>query len=117
MEVYLTQPNTVAIVAVRNPTTARDLKDLLDATGKKLIIVKIGSIVGSDPAAALVELQHTYNITKLDILIANAGLSKSYAPVAELTVVELRNHTRVNAIGPAYLIPSPVPSASKGSGA
>lgn len=104
---YLSLPNNTVIAAVRDPnhTTAQSLSNLPKGPSSKLIIVKIDSSSGTDPAAAVKVLESKHHITYIDVIIANAGIckSESFGPVKSIKTEGLRDHVEVNGIGPLVL--------------
>jgi norsolorinic acid ketoreductase len=44
-----------------------------------------------------------HDVTKLDLVIANAGISGCFGPVATLNVDDMKKMLDVNAVGPVYL--------------
>lgn len=105
VETYLSRPNHTLIAGVRDPNHPSSiiLNDLPKGPGSSVVVVKIDSSTESDAAAAVKLLQSTYNITKVDVVIANAGIVKSYKSVATVSVAEVQEHIAVNAIGPLVL--------------
>lgn len=112
----LLRPNTTVIAAVRNVAKSTAvLEKIPKAQGSKLIVVKLDSSVESDPKDAVKELHSKYAITSIDVIIANAGIGHSGAPVAEIPVSVVREHFEINTIGPILLFQSfkPLLQASK----
>ncbi|KUJ14229.1 NAD(P)-binding protein [Mollisia scopiformis] len=115
LKAYLSRPNTTVIAAVRNPTSASSLNTLPKGEGSTLIIVKIDSASHTDALAAVKELTTVHNINTLDVVIANAGISNTLAPVAIVPLSEIEEHFNVNAIGPFLLFQACFPLLKKGS--
>ncbi|KAH7346236.1 hypothetical protein BKA65DRAFT_273297 [Rhexocercosporidium sp. MPI-PUGE-AT-0058] len=106
----ITRPNTTIIAAVRDTSAAtKSLSSVPVGKDSKIIIVKLDATVDSDPAAAVNELKSKHNITKVDILLSNAGLLDTIAPVLETTPDAVRRHIQVNTIGPLTLIQAFMP--------
>ena len=72
-------------------------------TNSRLVVVQIDSEVPSDAQRAVAELRASHGITKLDTVIANAGIGKFWGPVADTPVSEVDDHFRVNSAGPFVL--------------
>jgi len=102
---YLSRPDTVAIAGVRNPTDAnsKSLSSLPVGKGSKLIIVKIESDSETDAQVAADALKSKHSITHLDVVIANAGISKFYGPATKTPLTEVWDHFRINTVGPLVL--------------
>ena len=111
----LKRPDTTVIAAVRNPSSATSLSQVPAASGSKVIVVKIDSQALEDPANAIAELQSKHGITKLDTVIANAGISSIYEPAATTPIAETQQHVEVNFIGPLVLFQAVLPLLEKGT--
>ena len=109
----LKRPDTIVVAAVRNPSSAASLSQLPTASSSRVIIVKIDSQALEDPANAVAELQSKHDITKLDTVIANAGISDIYAPAATTSIAETQRHMEVNFIGPLVLFQAVLPLLEK----
>ncbi|KAF9692066.1 hypothetical protein EKO04_010179 [Ascochyta lentis] len=112
----LSRPNTTLIAAVRDVAKSTPiLEQIPRAQGSKLVVVKIDSSVEADPKNAVDELASKHAITSIDVVIANAGIGHSGAPVAELPVSIIREHLEVNTIGTVLLFQAfkPLLKASK----
>lgn len=101
---YLSQPNNIVVAGVRDlkHQTTLSLSNLPLGAGSKLITVKIDSVSDTDAAAAISTLQSEYNVSVLDVVVANSGICR-WAPIAEVPISELVEHLNVNAIGPVRL--------------
>ena len=101
VEAYLSQPDNVVIAAVRDPTdsTSKSLHHLPKGSSSSLIVVKISSTSESDAADAVKELETDHNIKALDIVIANAGISKVFPRVEDAQTPDLLEHYHVNVVG------------------
>ncbi|KAK5251627.1 hypothetical protein LTR11_007645 [Exophiala xenobiotica] len=108
---YLQKPDNVVIAAVRNPTdsTSLALQDLPKHPSSTLIIVKIESTSETDPALAMAELATKHNITTLDVVIANAGISQIFPAVADAKADDMVRHFHVNAVGVVFLFQAVLP--------
>ncbi|KAF7345163.1 NAD(P)-binding protein [Mycena sanguinolenta] len=72
------------------------LKDLR-AKYSNVYLVKLTSGDKADNEAAIAEIQKTAG--RLDVVIANAGISKHHGPLATASLSEFRDHFEVNTIG------------------
>ena len=62
-------------------------------------MVHIDNLSEGSATDAVKDLQSKHGITKLDVVIANAGISNFYGPAISTPLSEVRNHFEVNAIG------------------
>lgn len=105
LEALIKRENTIVIAAVRNLTDAhsKSLQSLVAGSGSKVITVVIDSNQEHSAKQAMDTLQTKHDIKKLDVVIANAGISKYYG-LAEVTPIsEVREHFEVNTIGTLIL--------------
>ncbi|KAM0271959.1 hypothetical protein ACHAQH_008866 [Verticillium albo-atrum] len=100
----LRKPATTVIAGVRDPShsTSRALAELPKGEGTRLILVKIDSAVETDANAAVATLREQ-GITKLDVVIANAGISEGGTSVRKTSAASTLKHFSVNAVGPLTL--------------
>lgn len=105
LEALIKRPNTVVIAGVRNrsDTSSKSLSSLDTGAGSKIVTVIIDSNVESSAQKAIDSLKTQYDITKLDTVIANAGISNYYGPAATTPISEVREHFEVNAVGTLLL--------------
>ena len=101
MEALIQRPNTTVVAGVRDlkTSTSLELSSLPTASGSKVITVIIDSNVASSPKEAVEILQTQHNIARLDVVIANAGISKYYGTAEVTPINEVREHFEVNVIG------------------
>ncbi|KAH4198234.1 hypothetical protein HBH69_193230 [Parastagonospora nodorum] len=105
----------IQLVAVaRTTSSAESLKSLPIGKGSKLIVVAFDNRDTEGPKKAIEELQGQ-GITTLDTVIANAGISTDYAPVASVLLDVLQSHVEVNAYGPLLLFQAVLPLLLKSS--
>ena len=98
------------IAAVRDPqASTSELRCLFKGPSSNLIVVKIDNISVSDASTAAAELQATHSITHIDILIANSGIGKVYAPASQTKIEDVREHFSVNTLGPLRLFQAMCP--------
>ncbi|KAK9318858.1 NAD(P)-binding protein [Lipomyces orientalis] len=110
----LGRPNTVVIAAVRDPAT-QAFQGIHLAENSKLIIAKIDSKSATDAAEAMKTLQKEHDITKIDTVIANAGISKFVGAVINTPISEIRDHFEVNTISIVVLFQAVWPLLSASS--
>ncbi|KAF2137112.1 uncharacterized protein K452DRAFT_236442 [Aplosporella prunicola CBS 121167] len=114
---YLARPASTIIAGVRDPAhpTAQSLYSLSVGTDSALIVVRIDSSDAPSAAAAISLLATEHSITRLDVVIANAGIGKTYPRIADATLDELDEHIRVNAYGPLALFQAALPALNQSS--
>ncbi|TKX19851.1 norsolorinic acid ketoreductase-like protein [Elsinoe australis] len=101
----LRRPSTIVIAAVRNVDAASPaLKALPVAEGSRLIVVKLDSTKQSDAETAVTELQERHGLSKVDVVVANAGIYTENASILDTSLQSMRNHFEVNAIAPVILL-------------
>ena len=105
LKLYLAQPSTTVIAGVRdvNHPSVAELQTLLVGTGSRLIVLQLDSSSPTDAAAAVSRLQSDFGITKLDTVIANAGIGKYWGLTIDTPVKEVEEHFEVNSLGPFRL--------------
>ncbi|KAF7348030.1 NAD(P)-binding protein [Mycena sanguinolenta] len=87
--------NTVVFAGTRDPA-AQSLKDLA-ARHPNVHPVKLTSGDKVDNEATIAEIKKTAG--QLDVIIASAGISKQYGPLATASLSEYRDHFEVNTLG------------------
>ena len=104
VEQYLARPNHTVIATVRDvkAKAAEELKALPAAEGSKLVLVKIELASTTDAFDAAKELE-AQGITKLDVVIANAGVAGQQGKIETIDVKGLADVYIINAVGPAIL--------------
>ena len=96
VEAYLKQSDITVIAAVRDPSSAVALQAIKPTGSNKLVIVQIRSGPNDDAKKAAQELQQKYNITAVDVVIANAAIrSGPEAKVGDVDFDILREHFEV----------------------
>ncbi|KAJ7166347.1 NAD(P)-binding protein [Mycena crocata] len=91
--------NVVVFAGARDPA-AQSLKDL-SAKYPNVHAVRFTSGDKADNEAAIAEIKKTAG--QLDVIIANAGISKYYGPLATTPLSEFREHWEVNTLGTVVL--------------
>ncbi|KAI8814637.1 aflatoxin biosynthesis ketoreductase-like protein nor-1 [Cladochytrium replicatum] len=112
-ESLLSRPNTTVIAAVRDPLNTSTLTSLQLAPGSRLITVKIVSTSENDALEAVQELTSRHGIDHIDIVIANAGISKAGGPIANVPAESMREHWEINTLGPLLLFQATWPLLQK----
>jgi NAD(P)-dependent dehydrogenase (short-subunit alcohol dehydrogenase family) len=104
VEQYLARPNHTVIATVRDvkAKAAEELKALPAGEGSKLVLVKIELASTTDAFDAAKELE-AQGITKLDVVIANAGVAGQQGKIETIDVKGLADVYIINAVGPAIL--------------
>jgi norsolorinic acid ketoreductase len=101
VEKLLLRPNTTIIAGVRDPTapSSQALASLPTAPNSKVITVHTDNLSPATFSTAIHLLESQHNITHLDTVIANAGISKYYGPASTTPLEEVREHFEVNVVG------------------
>jgi NAD(P)-dependent dehydrogenase (short-subunit alcohol dehydrogenase family) len=101
LERYLARPNHIVIAGNRDPAhaTSRSLADLPRGDGSRLVVLKIDASVEEDAFAAMKELESTHGVDRLDVVIANAGVSYIQPSVADVKLKDFRAHMVPNVEG------------------
>ncbi|KAI0883034.1 NAD(P)-binding protein [Annulohypoxylon maeteangense] len=81
----------------------------LTGRGSRLIIVKIDSTSDADARDAVAYLGSSENISHLDIVVANAGLSIAIGPLIKVKPGQLAELIDVNSLGPLRLAQATLP--------
>ncbi|KAL9011835.1 MAG: hypothetical protein Q9180_009152, partial [Flavoplaca navasiana] len=92
------------------------LSSLPADSSSKVIVVKIDNKSESDPATAISTIQ-SQGITKLDLVIANAGICNDFAPLATVDPAVFKEHVVVNGFAPLFLFQAVLPLMLKAEGA
>ena len=108
---YLSRPNYIVVAGLRDPTSPSStaLENLPRGEDSKVILVKIDSTSETDAQAAVDTLTSEHDINKLDIVIANAGISKYFGRAAVTPAKEMSEHFEINTIAPLLLFQATAP--------
>lgn len=95
------QDNVFVVAAVRDPAkpSSSALTELPRGKNSRVVIVQIDSKSETDAAKAVEQLQKDHGVSKIDVVLANAGVSCPFAPLAEAKVQDLRDLVETNALG------------------
>ena len=109
--VYLARPQMTVIAALRDPTDANTqaLSSLPTGDGSKLLVVGLDSTDEHAPATAIQALQTKHGISKLDVVIANAGLLKDFSTLAEVPLAAVQQHMMINGYAVVLLFQACLP--------
>ncbi|RAH65496.1 NAD(P)-binding protein [Aspergillus aculeatinus CBS 121060] len=96
LKLFLQKPNHV----LRNPNhpTAQALPTLPRDPTTHLIITPYDASLDSSAQTAVQNLTRAHGITHLDIVVANAGIAKSYPLVKDVQLPEIREHVKTNVL-------------------
>jgi len=112
---YLKRPSHTVIAAVRDPqhSTSLSLASLPTHSSSTLIVVKIDSLVETDPQTAISTLTSPpHSLTHIDTVIANAGVLTANR-VQDISAAEYLLHQSVNVVGPMLLFQAAWPLLEK----
>jgi norsolorinic acid ketoreductase len=101
LESLLMRPNTTVIAGVRDVESAssKAITSLPTAQNSRAIVVHIDNLSENSAKDSVKELQSNHGITKLDVVIANAGITNFYGPAISTPLSEVRSHFEVNTVG------------------
>ncbi|WWC90938.1 uncharacterized protein L201_005876 [Kwoniella dendrophila CBS 6074] len=113
---YIALPNHIVIAANRDiySSSSKALNDLPKGEGSKAILVKVEAVIQDDAFQAVEQLKQQ-GIERIDIVIANAGISNTFPTVAKLKISDLDAHIRVNVYGVVWLYQATLPLLHKSS--
>ena len=111
----LSREDTTVIATVRSlsENVVTVLNRINKARDSHLHIVKLDSLMTTDATAAASEVQSALGIDNIDVVIANAGISRVYGLVKATPADEMEVHFRINAMGPLLLFQSFLPLLEK----
>ncbi|KXH51920.1 short-chain dehydrogenase [Colletotrichum nymphaeae SA-01] len=107
----LQRPSTRVIASVRDllADSSKALRCLDRGENSTLILIKIDSSIDEDPATAIELLQKEHNISTIDTIIANAGISHTSAPIRDISSTTALDHVKINSIAPLLLFSAAAP--------
>jgi len=105
-----TQSGTIVFAGARTPNTAADLAELVDQYPGKVHILKLTSCDREDNDAAVKEIERVAD--RLDVVIANAGISAYYGPALTTPEDQMREHFNINVVGTHVLFQATYPLLS-----
>ena len=91
------------------------MNDLPHGKDSKVIIVKTDSASETDALTAVNALKSDYKITKLDVVIANAGISSYFGKAAVTPAEEMLLHFKINTVAPLLLFQATLPLLNNAS--
>jgi norsolorinic acid ketoreductase len=95
------RPDTTVIAGVRDLESAssKAINSLPTGQNSRVIVVHIDNLSESSAKDSIKVLESKHGIAKLDVVIANAGITNFYGPAIDTPLSEVRNHFEVNTIG------------------
>jgi norsolorinic acid ketoreductase len=108
---YLGLSHNTVIAGVRNPDNPSSvaLSSLPVGEGSKIILVKIENVSETDAHEAVKLLQSKFGITKIDVVLAVAGILNYYGLAKDTPTKEFIDHFHVNVVGPLLLFQATLP--------
>jgi len=105
LSTYLSRANHTVIAALRDPaaSSSKELQILPCGKGSELILVKLDSAIETDASEAVHSLLLKHSIQRLDLVIANAGISAYFGKAAVTPAKEMFEHFRINTVAPLLL--------------
>ncbi|KAL1752455.1 hypothetical protein FB107DRAFT_219900 [Schizophyllum commune] len=95
------RPDAILFAGARDPDRATDLHALAAAHPGRVHVLKLVSADQANNAAAAEEIKRVAG--RLDVVIANAGISDCFEPALEVAPEEIIRHVEVNTNGPLVL--------------
>ena len=89
----ISRPDTIVFAGARNPSGATDLQGLAKAHPDRFHVIKVVSADKENNLEAAKEIQRVAG--RLDVVIANAGISECIAPALEVPPEEMVKHFEV----------------------
>lgn len=114
VERYLARNDHTVVAVVRNPdhATSKALADLPAGNQSRLVVVKVDSTIETDALEAVAQLP-AQGIEHLDLVVANAGVARSFPKVSEVKIAELQAHVTPNVFGVVWLYQATLPLLQK----
>ncbi|KAK0739426.1 hypothetical protein B0T21DRAFT_409776 [Apiosordaria backusii] len=102
---FLQLPNHNIIALVRDPSSpsSQSLTTLPRAPTTTIILIPYDASHWDSAAQAVKLLRESQNITKIDTIIANAGIAKVYPLIKDVDPKDIREHFEINVLGPVAL--------------
>lgn len=95
------RPDAVIFAGARDPASAVELKTLADAHPGRVHVLQVISADRANNNAAVEEIRKLAG--RLDVIIANAGISDCFQNALEVPQAEMTRHFEVNTNGPLVL--------------
>ena len=111
-DIILSRPNATLIALVRDPddATSKSLSNNQTAAeGTQVITIKYEASDHSSAGSIVEALRKEHRITRLDVVIANAGYLDWRGPTATITPEAIHQHIDVNTIAPILLFSATLP--------
>lgn len=105
LEAFVLRSDTTLIDAVRDvEKSTQTLNTVMTGKNSQIMVVKRDSTPDTKSAAMTKELKSKHGITKIDVVIYNAGIMGVVAPCLQTPPQEVRNQLEVNTSGQLSLI-------------
>lgn len=114
VEALLWRANTTVIAATRGPEGLQVAPESIAATSR-LVPIVIDSESETSSLNATSQLRELHNIDCIDVVIANAGTTKTPHPALETSVRDIEDCLRVNTFAPLLLYQAMWPLLEKSS--
>lgn len=114
----LLRPSTTVVAAVRDPShdTSKSLSSLEKGAGSNLVLVRLDAATTDAAHDSLHDRLIAEGITRLDVVIANAGTSSGFQSILDSTADDLRHDFEVNSVGTFELFKVTWPLLQKSDG-
>lgn len=105
LSTYLLRANHTVVAGLRDPTSpsTQELQSLPCGRGSQVILVKIDSASKTHAKEAMDILTSRHKVTKIDVVIANAGISQYFGKALVTPAKEMLDHFTINTVAPLLL--------------
>lgn len=107
VQTLVQRDNAIVFAGARDPSQAESLNALVQKYPGRLHVVKLISVDEEGNRAAIEEIREKAG--RLDVVIANAGISKYYGSGLMAPAQEMRDHYEINVIGTLVLFQASYP--------
>jgi len=106
---YASRPSTTAIAVIHDGAkspSADALTSLPTGHGSKIIVVKYDASSETSVKEMVKILANEHAVTSLDVVVANAGILKSYGATKHALPADIMEHLAINTLGPILRYPA-----------
>lgn len=111
--IILSRPSVLLLALVRDPSNRPELDELPRGAGTQLLKINYDAADLESAKRAIGELENKHGVTRLDVVIANAGTSTWFGPAIQTPAEYLLKEFQINTLGPIMLFQTCVPLLMK----